>query len=264
MLFADLMLQYCDKVAQFKRGGDKEVLRITAFVRRDPLAKVALEQLTPQAVADWRDARLQQVSPGTVLREWGMMSNACNIAVREWGWIDSNPFANVRRPKSTAPRETTYSVEDADKILAAAPPALRDVFKFALQTAMRAGEITGLCWKDVGDKVVSIPLTKNGSKRVVPLSVEARRILAERPRGADAEPVFGLDAAQLDRQFRRAKRSAGMDDFHFHDTRRTALTHLATKVGPMDLAKISGHKDLKILLNTYYAPDMAAMADRLG
>jgi hypothetical protein len=32
----------------------------------------------------------------------------------------------------------------------------------------------------------------------------------------------------------------------------------------MELAKVSGHKDLKILLNTYYAPDMAAMADRLG
>lgn len=264
MLFADLMNRYCDKVSQYKRGGDKEVLRIMAFVRRDPLAQVPLEHLSPQAVAEWRDARLQQVAPGTVLREWNLLSNACNTAMREWCWIGSNPFASVRRPKPPRPRDTVYSPEDADKIAAAAPESLRDVFRFALQTAMRAGEITGLCWKDVGDKVVSIPVTKNGSKRVVPLSMEARRILADRPRGSDTAPVFAVNSAQLDRQFRKAKRAAGLGEHHFHDTRRTALTHLAARVGPMDLAKISGHKDLKILLNTYYAPDMDAMADRLG
>lgn len=264
MLFADLMNHYCDKVSQYKRGADKEVLRVMAFVRRDPLAKVPLEQLTPQAVAEWRDARLQQVSPGTVLREWNLLSNACNIAMKEWCWIESNPFASVRRPKPPRPRDAVYSATDVEKITAAAPEALRDVFRFALQTAMRAGEITNLCWKDVGDKVVAIPVTKNGSKRVVPLSVEARRILADRPRGGDTDPVFAVNSAQLDRQFRKAKRAAGMAEYHFHDTRRTALTHLAARVGPMDLAKISGHKDLKILLNTYYAPDMAAMADKLG
>lgn len=31
----------------------------------------------------------------------------------------------------------------------------------------------------------------------------------------------------------------------------------------MDLAKISGHRDIKILLNTYYTPDAASLADLL-
>jgi len=257
------MKHYCDTVAQYKRGADKEVLRITAFIRRDTLAMV-LEQVTPQVVADWRDRRSAEVSPGTVNREWNILSNACNIAVKEWGWMSVNPFANVRRPKPPAPRDHVFTQGDTDLILQTAPDAVADVFRFAIETAMRAGEITNLCWKNVGDKVVAIPLTKNGSKRVVPLSLCARQILASLPRGADDEPVFGLDSAKLDREFRKARKAAGLDGHHFHDARRTALTHLAGKLGPMELAKVSGHKDLKILLNTYYAPDMDAMADRLG
>lgn len=264
MIFADLMNNYCDKVSQFKRGADKEILRIQAFNRRDPLAKLSLEQVTPQVVAEWRDRRLNEVSPGTVNREWNILSNACNVAVKEWCWMSVNPFANLRRPRAPAPRDTVFASSDADSILRKAPKPVADVFRFALETAMRASEITGLRWKDVGDKVVSIPITKNGSKRVVPLSVCARQILSGIPRGHEDQRVFGLDSEKLGREFRKARRAAGLDEHHFHDARRTALTHLATKLGPMELAKVSGHKDLKILLNTYYAPDMAAMADRLG
>jgi len=32
---------------------------------------------------------------------------------------------------------------------------------------------------------------------------------------------------------------------------------------PMDLAKISGHKDLSLLLNTYYAPSIEDLASKL-
>ena len=264
MLVADLMTRYCDKVSQYKRGADKEIARVMAFTRRDPLAKLPLEQLTPQAVADWRDRRLTEVTPGTVNREWNILSNACNIATKEWGWMSGNPFANVRRPKPPAPRDQVFGSSDADRILLSTTRPVADVFRFALETAMRAGEITGLCWKDVGDKVVSLPVTKNGSKRVVPLSLCARQILADLPRGEPDQPVFRLDSAKLDREFRKARKTAGLIGHHFHDARRTALTRLATKLGPMELAKVSGHKDLKILLNTYYAPDMDAMADRLG
>ncbi|HHF6884897.1 tyrosine-type recombinase/integrase [Haemophilus influenzae] len=40
---------------------------------------------------------------------------------------------------------------------------------------------------------------------------------------------------------------------HFHDTRCEALTRLSKKVDVMTLAKISGHKDISILQNVYYA-----------
>jgi integrase len=50
-------------------------------------------------------------------------------------------------------------------------------------------------------------------------------------------------------------------DLHFHDARHEACTRLAQILPIQDLAKVSGHRDLKILLNTYYnitAPEIAA------
>ena len=56
----------------------------------------------------------------------------------------------------------------------------------------------------------------------------------------------------------------GNEDLHFHDTRREACSRLAKKVDVMTLAKISGHRDIKMLLNTYYAPDMKEVALQIG
>jgi integrase len=83
-------------------------------------------------------------------------------------------------------------------------------------------------------------------------------------RGLDAERVFPIATASLDVLFRKAKARALIEEVHFHDSRATALTRLASKVGALQLAKISGHKDLRILLNTYYREDMSELVDQIG
>lgn len=74
----------------------------------------------------------------------------------------------------------------------------------------------------------------------------------------DCDLIFQLNTRSLDANFRILKERAGLAeaDLHFHDTRREALSRLSEKVDVMTLAKISGHRDIKILLNTYYAPKM--------
>lgn len=54
-----------------------------------------------------------------------------------------------------------------------------------------------------------------------------------------------------------------IEDLHFHDTRAEALTRLARKVDVLTLAKISGHKDLRILQNAYYRETAEQIAARL-
>ena len=49
----------------------------------------------------------------------------------------------------------------------------------------------------------------------------------------------------------------------FHDSRAYALTALARKVDVLTLAKISGHRDLRILSNTYYRESAEDIAQRL-
>ncbi|WP_280529816.1 tyrosine-type recombinase/integrase [Kingella potus] len=95
--------------------------------------------------------------------------------------------------------------------------------------------------------------------------LSSRRALSilEQLRGIDDTRVFALDTGTLDVVFRRARDSCGIADLHFHDSRREALTRMAKKVPVETLAKISGHRDLRILLNVYYNPDMAEVADLL-
>ena len=133
-------------------------------------------------------------------------------------------------------------------------------FLFALETAMRAGEIVGLRWEDVGAKSVRLPLTKNGDARAVPLSPRAREILAALPR--TERPCFDLDPGTRDVMFRRLRDTARIPDLHFHDSRAEAIWRLSKKLDVMELARVIGHRDLKSLL-LYYATSADDLADRL-
>ena len=65
-------------------------------------------------------------------------------------------------------------------------------------------------------------------------------------------------AASLERAGIAAERIG----LHFHDSRACALTRLSAKLSPLQLAKVSGHKDLKMILNVYYretAEDIAKL-----
>jgi integrase len=65
-------------------------------------------------------------------------------------------------------------------------------FRFAMATAMRAGEICGLEWDcvDLDKRVARLKHTKNGRPRDVPLSSAAIELLQALPRYGR---VFGLE-----------------------------------------------------------------------
>ena len=60
----------------------------------------------------------------------------------------------------------------------------RDRLRVLLQTGLRKSEFLGLWWKDVGLKagVLTIPRSKHGESRYVPITSEVRAILSRRPR----------------------------------------------------------------------------------
>ncbi len=98
----------------------------------------------------------------------------------------------------------------------------------------------------------------SAAKRDVPLSAEASRVLNQMPK---FDTVFGISAAQIDSLFRKAKCKALVDDLHFHDLRHTAITRLAKKLDVLTLARMVGHRDLRMLLIYFNlsAEDMAGM-----
>lgn len=269
--FADLLDRYEREVSPTKRGHRWEALRLRK-VAAMPIGRVKLSDLSEVHVYQWRDDRLTEVTAASVNREWNLLSAVCTVASKEWKWLAHNPFQNVKKPKAAPARTRRVFADDIEKICYALGYDEKGIadnqtkrvavaFLFAIETAMRAGEIVDLTWEHVHARHVHLPMTKNGHARDVPLSTRARELLAKLPREGDR--VFGLNSANLDAIFRRAKDRALITDLHFHDTRREALTRLAKKFSPMELAKVSGHRDLRILLNTYYNPAVGDLADKL-
>jgi integrase len=105
-----------------------------------------------------------------------------------------------------------------------------------------------------------LPVTKNGDSREVPLSLRAREILALLPR---TDPVFGLESAQRDALFRKARDRAKIPNLHFHDSRSEAIWRLSKKLDVMELARVIGHRDLRSLL-IYFNASADSLADKLG
>ena len=272
--FRDLLERYSREVSSKKRGAAREQKMINVFLR-DPVAEVLLRILAPTDIAAWRDRRLNQVSGSTVAREMTILKHACSVARREWGWLSVNPVSDVRRPATAAARTRRPTAEETEKLLDTlgysqeTPPRTASArigaaYLFAIETAMRAGEICGLEWQHVNERYVHLPLTKNGYARDVPLSVEARRIIEQlRPLNGEGDTVFDVSTASLDALFRKTRARANIEDLHFHDTRREALTRLSKVFGVMELARISGHRDLRVLQNVYYAPTVADLAAKL-
>lgn len=274
--FSDALLRYLEQVSVTKRGYKFEQRRIQRWlgesdIAPDPLCFISLQDLLPKHFAEWRDRRLAEVSSGTVLREWTILSGVCRRCINDWGWLKEHPMKKVTRPKEPPPRTRRPTADELTRLMMCTAYSSEEVpetkskrvgaaIVFACETAMRAGEICNMEWADVDfeKRIVFLPVTKNGMSRVVPLSKAAIKVL-EQLKGVDdcRRTCFGLKSASLDTLFRKCRDKCVIDDLHFHDMRREALTRMALKVDVMTLAKISGHKDLRILQNVYYAPDMA-------
>lgn len=269
---SDLLVRYGDTVSVNKRGKEQEMWRIGALCR-DEIGKVQLKDLDASTLSQWRDRRLRQVSSGTVIRDWILLSHAMTIAITEWGWMKENPLKNIKRPSPPKPRTRLMTDEEIETLLytmgydynkhpytimARTGAALL----FSLETAMRAGEVANLTWPNVNleNRVAHISHSKNGFSRDVPLTKEAIRILQQVR--TDNIYVFNLKSSQIESAFIKAKQRSLIKDLHYHDSRANAITKLSQKVDILTLARISGHRDLK-MLQVYYRESMEDIAKRI-
>lgn len=264
---SDLLERYAREVSPGKRGARWELLRLNAMGSL-PLASMLAADVTEQHVAEWRDARSVGVQAGTVRREMVLLSHVFETARREWKLIDANPCKDVRRPKAPPPRDRRITDDEAQRMCWAlgwdygqpvtqARHRVAVAFLFAIETAMRAGEVCGIRPAHVTGRTVLLPMTKNGKPRTVPLSSRALELLSFLPAGH-----FDLDPRVLDALFRRGRDAAKIDGLTFHDTRHEAITRLASIFNPLELARVVGHSNVNQLL-TYYNKSAGDLADLL-
>lgn len=117
-------------------------------------------------------------------------------------------------------------------------------------------------WVDGAVARLPASINKNGVRRDVPLSTRAPELLALFPDSGEA-PLFGISTASLDALFRKARERSSIEGLTFHDSRHAAITRLAKNLNVLDLARMVGHRDLR-MLQIYYNESAEDMEAKLG
>ena len=123
-----------------------------------------------------------------------------------------------------------------------------DAVRFAVLTAMRRGEITGLLWGDVDaeKRLVMVrdrkdPREKAGNDQWVPLLNGAWDLLQEQEKAGDR--IFPIHPQTLSKYFTEACRDLAIPDLHFHDLRHHGVSLLFEQGYRIEqVALVSGHK----------------------
>ena len=246
--------RYEREISSSKKGHLQEKKRIRTW-KSHPLAKRFLASIQGKDIAAWRDARIKSGSSANTVRlDLAIISHLFEIARKEWGMEGlKNPVKSIRLPSPPSGRDRRLQPGELEKLLECLSEEMGQVVRFALETAMRRGELAGMTWDmvDLKKRTVTLPetKTKNGQKRIVPLSSVAVTILKERlnTRRIDGK-VWNIGLDTISQDFARACHKANISDLHFHDLRHEATSRLFEKgFDTMEVRTITGHKTLQML-----------------
>ena len=258
----DAVDQYLKTVSKGK-GLEWERRRFAAMVAHFG-ADACLALIDSDAIGRWRDKRLETVSGSTVNREANLLRHLFSTATDEWRWLDRNPFKGVRMPKENPPRQHVWTWQLIRRVLRQERGDLTGemirAFHISLHTALRLQEALGATY-DARRKVLVLGKTKGtrpGQRVEVPVTRRAARALPK----LMATP-FKVDPNMGSTLFSKLCRQMLIEGLTFHDARATALTLLSRRMDVMTLARISRHKDLKLLLSTYYRETAEQIAARI-
>jgi integrase len=245
--FGDAVDKYKAEVSSKKNGGIWEGRRLEQM-REHFGSDSGLAEIDAPQIAEWRDARLKEVSGSTVVRESNLLRNLFNVARLEWKWMDAQPFAGVKLPKENPPRHQVWTWQLIKRVLRAPrvgkTKEMQLAFHIALRSGMRLAEVIAAPGNfDAQRRVVTIK-TKTEARAQIPIGRIAGKLITR--------AKFTVGANEGSVLFSKLCRELLIEGLTFHDTRGTALTHLSKKVDVLTLAKISRHKDLSLLSNVYY------------
>ncbi len=283
----DLIDRYIEQVLPHKPRSNKDSERHLLWWK-DELGTLALSDITPQRLAEYRDRlRSERTTRGelrtaaTTNRYLGSLSPAFTVAVREWGWLEHNPCQKVRRMKEPKGRVRFLSKQEREDLLSACQKSssrfLYPLVLLGLTTGARQGELLELEWKaiDFERRTIRLEQTKNDDRRSLPLTLpcldELQKLFAARDLGTDL--VFpsrdGSKPISIRTSWDSAIEAAGIQDFRFHDLRHTTASYLAMSgATTAEIAEVLGHRTLAMvkryahLSSDHVAGVVARMSER--
>ena len=254
--------------------GLKEKANLDARLARliDHLGKdTFLSEIGTDALTSYPALHRGKLKPGTINHD---LRTLRRVLRRAGKWEVAIPpkieMGELFLPEA-ALRQRHLSFDEEDRLLAALPPDLGVMVRFAIMTGARLDTILRLRWQDVDDVAKTITLqgvksTAEGETHTLPITADVRALLGSR-RGQHPVFVFSY-MCQRDtrdrkgvvrkagqrypfsdtgwrRAWKRALEKAGITDLRFHDTRHTAGTRITKATGNLRVTQRTlGHKNI--------------------
>ncbi len=232
--------------------------------QRDKLLSEETQRFaTPETGNPEQDAKRERMkrTGATVNRYLASLSACLAHGVKTLQWIERNPCERISKPAENKGRVRFLSDDERTALLAACKPHadLYLAVVLALTTGARQAEIMTLRYGqiDFGRQVITLPKTKNGETRALPLVSTAFTLLQERTKVRNLKDdrvfpptKFAKKSEYLDlrQPWEKALKAAGINDFHWHDLRHTAASYLAMSgVSLVEISKILGHRTMQMV-----------------
>ena len=262
---AQILERYLSEVSIHKQGFIQEESRIKCLLKH-PLSNRYLATLQSSDFAEYRDKRLALVCGTTVNKELTLLGKVIDTARRDWSISMENPVRPIRRPKNNHSRDRRLKDDELQLILMSSEShVLSSIVLFALETAMRRGEIAKAKWShlQLSQRLLIVPETKTGVPRTIPLSNSAMVIIQSLAK-IDNQTIFKLRPDSITQAFERACNRAKILDLRFHDLRHEATSRLFEKgLNPMQVSAITGHQTFEMLKRYTHlkAQDLVGLLD---
>lgn len=297
---SDSLARYLAEISPRKKGTATDI-SIAARWMETRLANRRLASITDTDISDIADAWLKVLEPATVVRRLALVSHLYTVARKTWKYRTLvNPLQFVDRPAVNDARErrlydnirlrgvpeTECPRSEIEWLIRSTTSAeLPTIMVLAAESGMRRSELVVAAKReriDLAHGVIYLDDTKNGQRRAVPLTPWAlawlKHYLVGKPsRGR----IFSISPSSATRAFARARKRARRDyealcarygrapkpeyfaDLRLHDLRHEATTRLAEVYDMHKLAKVTGHRDTRMLLR-YYHPSGRDLAKELA
>lgn len=277
-----LLQRYMEYMQENGRKSADMVRMTIGVIERDraflPARKVANLQ-----TADFEDHRKREVARGVAQRtinyRFALIRAALNLeAKRTPSCVGKVPYIPFVAENNA--REGFLEYEDHETLLAELPRSLKALFVVAFHSGCRLGELLNMRWADIDwkNRVIRLPVTKNGRKRNLPFwgSIEAH-LQEQKTHHAENHPACAFLFYWMEEDseishggirqvpgtpisdFRwswsqavkraHAVRPAIKGDLLFHDLRRSAVRIMIQEAGIPEAQAmlISGHETQSML-----------------
>lgn len=241
--FADYARDYLAWARGHKRSWPKDQSRLNSALL-PALGGRTLDTITTAEIERLLNGLMDGRTPATVNRFRDQLSGMFKRAVR-LGLVSGNPVTGIPKLRESSGRVVYLTPEDERALHDALPEVLRPMMTVAIYTGLRWSEQARLQWAhvDMLAGVLSVPLSKNGRSRRVPVNAAARAALLDvgagrQHPGDPGEPVFGISYRHAVRLFGKAVARARqaltdqggdasrLDGFTWHGLRHTFASRL--------------------------------------